>query len=219
MFFQQIEDERSRFRATLTPFLSNSAKNFSYFTKKSVITENTLINDSICEDSMIATNINDSFSSNLARKSLMPPESINYLKTEYNDKNLEIIDILEKNVNEIKKLLHIFLDSIFSTIYNIPLNIRLFFKLIEKHVVRKFQDVGSDEIQVIFSNFLFLKWIIPKFTRPVFTHIGFDCEFLNNHTKNLMLLGGILHKIVKLSIYDSSASEFLCFNDFIEENK
>lgn len=33
LFNQQIEDERTRFRNTLSPFLSYSARNFSYFSK------------------------------------------------------------------------------------------------------------------------------------------------------------------------------------------
>lgn len=35
LLFQQMADERSQYRMTLTPFLSNSARNFSYFNKSS----------------------------------------------------------------------------------------------------------------------------------------------------------------------------------------
>jgi len=154
----------------------------------------------------------------MPRGSLRPNESFNHLKTEYNDKNLEVIEILEKNLKEIKSLLNIFLDSIFSTIYYIPLHVRLFLKILEKRISEKFP-FSREEMNPIFSNFLFLKWIIPKFSRPNFTSLGFNTDFIGNQTKNLMLLGGILHKVVKCSLYDNSASELLCFNDFILENR
>ena len=35
LFVSQMVDERSQFRMTLTPFLSNSARNFSFFAKSS----------------------------------------------------------------------------------------------------------------------------------------------------------------------------------------
>ena len=161
---------------------------------------------------------NDSVLLNSGRGSLRPNDSFNYLKTEYNDKNLEVIEILEKNINELTGLLNIFLDSIFSTIYNIPLHLRLVMKILEIRISEKF-NVSKEEMNPIFSNFLFLKWIIPKFSRPGFTSLGFNIDFISNQTKNLLLLGGILHKVVKSSLYDNSASEFLCFNEFIEENR
>lgn len=37
LFSQQIEDERTRYRATLSPFLSSSARNFAYFSGKSIL--------------------------------------------------------------------------------------------------------------------------------------------------------------------------------------
>ena len=150
------------------------------------------------------------------RKTLLPTlESFSYLKTEFNDKNLEVIDILDKNIKEIHTFLHIFLDSIFSTIYNIPLIIRIFLKLLEKRLLEKFQ-VSQEELYGVFSNFLFFKWIIPRFSRPGFSSLCFDVEL---QTKNMILLAGILHKIVKMNAYENTASEFLCFNEFIEENK
>jgi len=184
-------------------------------------TETQALNDStILEESLTP---NDSFlhisPSPLQRKTLMPTiESFSYLKTEFQDKNIEVIDILDKNIKEIKTFLHIFLDSIFSTIYNIPLIIRLFLKLLEKRLLEKFQ-ISEEEIYCVFSNFLFFKWIIPRFSKPKFNSLCFDGEFVNQQTKNMMLLAGILHKIVKMNTYENSASEFLCFNEFIEENK
>lgn len=179
------------------------------------------INDSVFEETESSFTNNDSFikqDSRIQRKTMCPPESYNYIKTELDDDNSEVIEILEANINEIKNLLNIFLDSIFSTIYNLPLHIRLFLKLIEKRINEKFT-IAKEDLHLIFSNFIFLKWIIPKFSMPVFTSLGFDTEFKNSQMKNLMLLGGILHKIVKLSFYDNSASDFIPFNDFIEENK
>lgn len=36
LFAQQIGDDRSQYRMTLTPFLSNSARNISYFAKSEI---------------------------------------------------------------------------------------------------------------------------------------------------------------------------------------
>lgn len=138
--------------------------------------------------------------------------------TENSEQNLEVGDILEENIKIIKNLLNIFLDSIISTIYNIPLHIRLFLKLLESRV-SECTNASNEEINSILSNFLFLKWIIPKFSNPIFTGIGFDSDFLEKHAKNLFLLSSILHKVVKSTIYDISSPDFMCFNDFIEENK
>lgn len=180
-------------------------------------TETSALNDSIIEEGGSNDTTTLTTTPN-ARRTLRPTESFRYLKTERNDRVLEVSDVLEQNIAEIKDLLNIFLDSIFSTIYNLPLHVRLFLKLLESRIAEQFESARED-LQLIFSNFLFLKWIIPKFSRPVFTGIGFDEGFLEKQQKNLMLLGGILHKVVRSSLYDQETSEFVCFNAFIEENK
>lgn len=166
------------------------------------------------------TQANDSYI-NSQRKSMMTPEirdSYNLIGTENSEQDLEVGDILEQNIKDIKNLLNIFLDSIFSTIYNVPLNIRLFLKLLEQRLA-EYVTITREEIHLFLSNFLFLKWIIPKFSHPLFTGLGFDSVLIEKQTKNLLLLSGILHRIVKGSLYDTSSPDFICFNDFIEENR
>lgn len=92
--------------------------------------------------------------------------------------------------------------------------IRLICRLIKYLLIQKFGN-NESEINCIFGNLVFVKWIIPKFVIPNFGKLMGISEQLR---ENLIFLGQILQYIVKCNLYDNREINKIELNSFIEEN-